>query len=212
MGCPCGGEANQEWIPLWYHHSCGQGHQGHKEGPTQEQPCRMHRSKGRTYPELLHLRRPGYRSRREVDNEASNFTRMLANARGRSGPSSLQAATRAALVSRWSALLTHAARCPSQPTCCLKTFLPTTTCTEISQPSAISLPTLAAPCVPASPVAEALVYTFPPPKPLRPRLRWIHSICVLLFVIRFRHHIMPVTVDNRIERSIIFLTMSNLES
>ena len=53
-------------------------------------------------------------------------------------------------------------RCPSQPTCCLKTFLPTTTCTEISQPSAISLPTLAAPCVPASPVAEALVYTFPP--------------------------------------------------
>ena len=42
-------------------------------------------------------------------NEASNFIRMLANARARSSPPSLQAATRAALVSRWSALLTRAA-------------------------------------------------------------------------------------------------------
>lgn len=160
MGCPCGGEANQEWIPLWYHHSCGQGHQGHKEGPTQEQPCRMHRSKGRTYPELLHLRRPGYRSRREVDNEASNFTRMLANARGRSGPSSLQAATRAALVSRWSALLTHAATMSFAANLLFEDLSPHHNL-HGDFPALGHL--LADPCraVPASPVAEALVYTFP---------------------------------------------------
>ena len=40
-------------------------------------------------------------------NEASNFIRMLAKARVRSSPSSLQAATSAALVSRRSALLSE---------------------------------------------------------------------------------------------------------
>jgi len=42
-------------------------------------------------------------------NEASSFIRMLAEATARSSPPSLRAATASALVSRWSALLTHAA-------------------------------------------------------------------------------------------------------
>ena len=72
------------------------------------------RNKERTYPELLQNRRCrlvvlGIEVGGRWSNEASNFIRMLANARARSSPPSLQAATRAALVSRWSALLTHAA-------------------------------------------------------------------------------------------------------
>ena len=41
-------------------------------------------------------------------------------------------------------------RRPSLPACCLKTSLPTTTWTEISQPSASSLPTPAPPCQPVA--------------------------------------------------------------
>ena len=72
------------------------------------------RSKGRTYPELLHNRRCrlvvlGIEVGGRWSNEASSFIRMLAKARARSSPPSLQAATTSALVSRWSALLTHAA-------------------------------------------------------------------------------------------------------
>ena len=72
------------------------------------------RNKERTYPELLQNRRCrlvvlGIEVGGMWSNEASNFIRMLANARARSSPPSFQAATRAALVSRWSALLTHAA-------------------------------------------------------------------------------------------------------
>ena len=72
------------------------------------------RNKERTYPELLHNRRCrlvvlGIEVGGRWSNEASSFIRMLAKARARSSPPSLQAATTAALVSRWSALLTHAA-------------------------------------------------------------------------------------------------------
>ena len=72
------------------------------------------RNKERTYPELLQNRICrlvvlGIEVGGRWSNEASNFIRMLANARARPSPPSLQAATRAALVSRWSALLTHAA-------------------------------------------------------------------------------------------------------
>ena len=72
------------------------------------------RSKARTYPELLNNRRCrlvvlGIEVGGRWSNEASNFICMLAKARARSSPPSLQAATSAALVSRWSALLTHAA-------------------------------------------------------------------------------------------------------
>ena len=72
------------------------------------------RSKERTYPELLNNRRCrlvvlGIEVGGRWSNEASNFICMLAKARARSSPPSLQAATSAALVSRWSALLTHAA-------------------------------------------------------------------------------------------------------
>ena len=75
------------------------------------------RNKERTYPELLQNRRCrlvvlGIEVGGRWSNEASNFIRMLANVRARSSPPSLQAATRAALVSRWSALLTHAAATP----------------------------------------------------------------------------------------------------
>ena len=90
------------------------------------------RSKERTYPELLNNRRCrlvvlGIEVGGRWSNEASNFICMLAKARARSSPPSLQAATSAALVSRWSALLTHAAAtsfaasllfedlCPPQP-------------------------------------------------------------------------------------------------
>ena len=72
------------------------------------------RNKERTYPELLHNRRCrlvvlGIEVGGRWSNEASSFIRMLAKARARSSPPSLQAATTSALVSRWSALLTHAA-------------------------------------------------------------------------------------------------------
>ena len=72
------------------------------------------RNKERTYPELLHNRRCrlvvlGIEVGGRWSNEASSFIRMLAKARARPSPPSLQAATTSALVSRWSALLTHAA-------------------------------------------------------------------------------------------------------
>ena len=72
------------------------------------------RNKERTYPELLHNRRCrlvvlGIEVGGRWSNEASSFIRMLAKARARSSPPSLQAATTSALVSRWSAILTHAA-------------------------------------------------------------------------------------------------------
>ena len=72
------------------------------------------RNKERAYPELRHNRRCrlvvlGIEVGGRWSNEASSFIRMLAKARARSSPPSLQAATTAALVSRWSALLTHAA-------------------------------------------------------------------------------------------------------
>ena len=70
-----------------------------------------HRNKERTYAELLHNRRCrlvvlGIEVGGRWSNEASSFIRMLAKARARP---SLQAATTSALVSRWSAVLTHAA-------------------------------------------------------------------------------------------------------
>ena len=72
------------------------------------------RNKERTYPELLQNRRCrlvvlGIEIGGRWSNEASNFIRILANARARSSPPSLQAATRAALMSRWSALTDAAA-------------------------------------------------------------------------------------------------------
>ena len=70
------------------------------------------RTKKKTYPELLQNRRCrlvvlGIEVGGRWSNEASNFIRMLANARAPSSPPSLQAAARAALVSRWSALLSR---------------------------------------------------------------------------------------------------------
>ena len=72
------------------------------------------RTKERTYPELLRNRRCrlvvlGIEVGGRWSNEASSFIRMLAQARARSSPLALRAATTSALVSRWSALLTHAA-------------------------------------------------------------------------------------------------------
>ena len=72
------------------------------------------RTKERTYPELLRNRRCrlvvlGIEVGGRWSNEASSFTRMLAQARTRSSPPSFCAATACALVSRWAALLTHAA-------------------------------------------------------------------------------------------------------
>ena len=72
------------------------------------------RTKERTYPELLRNRRCrlvvlGIEVGGRWSNEASSFIRMLAQARARSSPPALRAATTSALVSRWSALLTHAA-------------------------------------------------------------------------------------------------------
>ena len=72
------------------------------------------RTKERTYPELLRNRRCrvvvlGIEVGGRWSNEASSFIRMLVQARARSSPPALRAATTSALVSRWSALLTHAA-------------------------------------------------------------------------------------------------------
>ena len=92
------------------------GRQGVKKGGTYAGAALQdaRRNKERTYPELLQNRRCrlvvlGIEVGGRWSNEASNFIRMLANARARSSPPALQAATRAALVSRRSALLTHAA-------------------------------------------------------------------------------------------------------
>ena len=65
------------------------------------------RTKERTYPELLRNRRCrlvvlGIEVGGRCSNEASSFVRMLAQARGRSSPASLRAATPSALVSRFS--------------------------------------------------------------------------------------------------------------
>ena len=72
------------------------------------------RTKERTYPELLRNRRCrlvvlGIEARGRWSNEASSFIGMLAQARARSSPPSFCAATACAVVSLWSALLTHAA-------------------------------------------------------------------------------------------------------
>ena len=87
-------------------------------------------------------------------NEVSSFIRMLAQARARSSPPSLRAATASALVSRWSALLTHgAASCP-----------PTRALMEISHPSANSFIRHQPSCAdqsPRSPVDEGLDLDFP---------------------------------------------------
>ena len=72
------------------------------------------RNKERTYPELVRNRRCrlvvlGIEVGGRWSTEASSFIRMLAQATTRSSPPTLRAATTSALVSRWSALLTHAA-------------------------------------------------------------------------------------------------------
>ena len=110
------------------------------------------RTKERTYPELLRNRRCrlvvlGIEVGGRWSNEASSFIRMLAQARARSSPPALRAATTSALVSRWSALPTQQPL-PSLPVFCLKIFPPTTTLTEIFHPSANSSPTPAQLCRP----------------------------------------------------------------
>ena len=82
------------------------------------------RNKERTYPEFLHNRTHrlmvlgGGRWR----NGASNFISMLAKTRARPSPRSLRTATTSALVSPWSAFLTHVTSqpVPSLPAYCLK--------------------------------------------------------------------------------------------
>ncbi len=71
------------------------------------------KNKERTCPELLHHRKcrlvvVGSEVEVRWSTEASSFIRMLAKARARSSPPSLQAATTSVLVSCWSALRTHA--------------------------------------------------------------------------------------------------------
>ena len=114
------------------------------------------RNKERTYPELLPNRRCrlvvlGIEVGGRWSNEASNFVRMLANARARSSP---PLHSKQPPVRRWwpGGPLSSPTpqRRPSLPACCLKTSLPTTTWTEISQPSATSLPTPAPPCQPVA--------------------------------------------------------------
>ena len=107
------------------------------------------------YPELLQNRRCrlvvlGIEVGGRWSNEASNFIRMLANARARSSPlRSKQPPVRLWCPGGPLSSPTPQRR-PSLPACCLKTPLPTTTWTEISQPSATSLPTPAPPCQPVA--------------------------------------------------------------
>ena len=72
------------------------------------------RSKERTYPELLATRRCklvvlAIEVGGRWSHEAATFIRLLAKSQARQAPALLQPALRTALVSRWSALLSHAA-------------------------------------------------------------------------------------------------------
>ena len=70
--------------------------------------------KERTYPELIRSRRCrvvvlGIETGGRWSEEASMFVKLLAQAKPRQAPSLLQASLSAALISRWPALLSHAA-------------------------------------------------------------------------------------------------------
>ena len=71
-------------------------------------------SKERTYPELLNSRRCklvvlAIEVGRLWSQEAANFIRFLAKSRARHVPAILQTSVEAALVARWSAMMSHAA-------------------------------------------------------------------------------------------------------
>ena len=72
------------------------------------------RSKERTYPELLRSRRCrlvvfALEIGGRWSPEATSFLRMLAHTKARAAPNILRRAVEASLLSRWSAILTHAA-------------------------------------------------------------------------------------------------------
>ena len=87
------------------------------QAPTGGQPCTQHdgakNSKERTYPELLATSRCKlFVLAIEVgcrwSQEAANFSRLLAKSKARQALAILQPALQTALVSRWSAILSHA--------------------------------------------------------------------------------------------------------
>ena len=72
------------------------------------------RSKERTYPEFLQSRRCrlvvlAFETGGRWSHEATNFIRLLAQSKARQAPALLQRSVMAALISRWSAMLSHAA-------------------------------------------------------------------------------------------------------
>ena len=72
------------------------------------------RRKERTYPELLHSRRCrlvvlGIETGGRWSEEAARFVTLLAHAKARQAPHLLQHSVAAALINRWTAMLTHAA-------------------------------------------------------------------------------------------------------
>ena len=72
------------------------------------------RSKERTYPEFLQSRRCrlvvlAFETGGRWSHEATTFIRMLAQSKARQAPALLHRSVMAALISRWSAMLSHAA-------------------------------------------------------------------------------------------------------
>jgi len=72
------------------------------------------RSKERTYPEFLQSRRCrlvvlAFETGGRWSHEATNFIRLLAQSKARQAPALLQRSVMAALISRWSAMFSHAA-------------------------------------------------------------------------------------------------------
>ena len=72
------------------------------------------RSKERTYPEFLQSRRCrlvvlAFETGGRWSHEATNFIRLFAQSKARQAPALLQGSVMAAIISRWSAMLSHAA-------------------------------------------------------------------------------------------------------
>ena len=143
------------------------------------------RTKERTYPELPRNRRCrlvvlGIEVGGRWRNEASSFIRMLAQARARSSPQ-ISAQPRHLLWCPAGLLsLPMQQPLPSLPVFCLKTLPPTTTLTEIFQPSANSFPTPAQLCRPvdSQPGRGRSGLTPSPPTAHLETGQYKHSLCL----------------------------------
>ena len=108
MDSHCGGERNLRSTPPWY---LLRRRAGQYAGAALQD---AHKSKERIYPELLRSRRCrlvflAIETGGRWSPEATTFLRPLAQTKARPVPNILRKAVEASLLSRWSAILTHAA-------------------------------------------------------------------------------------------------------